>query len=164
MRHATARLEDGYYCITVANHRLITVIRFVVKGYTHPWKFFTNKLRLVLHACEILFSRIVCYSMIGKNKQGPRKNTPPLVRSTSDLTRHRTQNFHGGCVVSSASHCAVSAISLVRAALTKPVGIGPIWPVTGGNRSGPVSVWAGIRPKIKIQIWIQKNKKFLKIL
>ena len=27
----TARLEDGYCSITVANHRLITVIRFVGK-------------------------------------------------------------------------------------------------------------------------------------
>jgi hypothetical protein len=36
MRPLTARLEDGYYSITVANHRLITVIRFVAKSYTHP--------------------------------------------------------------------------------------------------------------------------------
>ena len=31
-----------------------------MKIYTHPWKNFANKLRLVLHACEILFSGIVC--------------------------------------------------------------------------------------------------------
>ena len=31
MRPLTARLEDGYYSITVANHRLITIIRFVAK-------------------------------------------------------------------------------------------------------------------------------------
>ena len=29
-------LEDCYCSITVANHRLITVIRFVAKIYTHP--------------------------------------------------------------------------------------------------------------------------------
>ena len=62
MRHLTARLEDGYCSITVANHRLITIIRFVVKSYTHPWKGFANKLHLVLHALKILFSGIVCRS------------------------------------------------------------------------------------------------------
>ena len=41
--------------VTVANHRLITVIRFVAKSYTHPLKCFANRLYLVLHACEILF-------------------------------------------------------------------------------------------------------------
>ena len=31
------RAFRGWYCsITVANHRLITVIRFVTKNYTHP--------------------------------------------------------------------------------------------------------------------------------
>ena len=33
-----ARLEDGYCSITVANHRLITVIKFVAKSYTQPKK------------------------------------------------------------------------------------------------------------------------------
>jgi len=59
MRPLTARLEDGYCRITVANHRLITVIRFVAKSYTHPYKDFANRLHLVhlvLHACQILFS------------------------------------------------------------------------------------------------------------
>ena len=36
MRPLTTRLEDGYCNITVANHKLITVIRFVAKIYTHP--------------------------------------------------------------------------------------------------------------------------------
>ena len=36
MRHLTARLEDGYCSINVANHRLITAIRFVAKNYIHP--------------------------------------------------------------------------------------------------------------------------------
>ena len=36
MRHLTARLEGDYCSITVANYRLITIIRFVVKSYTHP--------------------------------------------------------------------------------------------------------------------------------
>ena len=31
-----ARLEYGYCSITVSNHRLIIVIRFVAKSYTHP--------------------------------------------------------------------------------------------------------------------------------
>ena len=35
MRPLTA-LEDSYYSITVVNHRLITVIRFVAKSYTRP--------------------------------------------------------------------------------------------------------------------------------
>ena len=29
-------IRRWYYSITVANHRLITVIRFVAKSYTHP--------------------------------------------------------------------------------------------------------------------------------
>ena len=59
MRHLIAWLEDGYCSITVANQQLITTIRFVSKSYTHPWKDFANRLRLVLHACEILFSKNV---------------------------------------------------------------------------------------------------------
>ena len=35
MRPLTARLEDGYCSTTIANYRLITVIRFVAKSYTH---------------------------------------------------------------------------------------------------------------------------------
>ena len=31
-----SRLENSYCIITVANHRLITVIRFAAKSYTHP--------------------------------------------------------------------------------------------------------------------------------
>ena len=54
MRPLTAWLENSYYSIIVANHQLITVIRFVVKNYTHPWKDFANRLHLVHHACEIL--------------------------------------------------------------------------------------------------------------
>ena len=50
----------GWYCsITVANHQLITAIRFVSKIYTRSWKNFTNRLYLVLHASEILFSKNV---------------------------------------------------------------------------------------------------------
>ena len=57
MRHLTTRLEDGYCSITVANHLLITIIRFVAKSYTHPWIFFANRLHLVHHTSEIPFSR-----------------------------------------------------------------------------------------------------------
>ena len=35
MRSLTARLEDCYCNITVANYRLITIIIFVAKSYTH---------------------------------------------------------------------------------------------------------------------------------
>ena len=67
IRPLTARLDDDYCSITVANNRLIIVIRFVAKNYTHPWKSFANKFRLVLYACEIFSRRIVC--VIG-NQQG----------------------------------------------------------------------------------------------
>ena len=43
-------IRGGYCSITVANHRLITVVKFIVKSYIHPWKFFVNRLYLVLHA------------------------------------------------------------------------------------------------------------------
>ena len=66
MRPLTARLEDGYCSITVANHRLITIIRFVVKSYTHLWKGFANKLHLVLHALKILFLGSVCATHCSK--------------------------------------------------------------------------------------------------
>ena len=56
--------------VTVANHRLITVIRFVTKSYTHLQKSFTNKLRLVLHACEIFFLKIVRARFLMGTKQG----------------------------------------------------------------------------------------------
>ena len=35
MRPLTARLDDSYCSITVANYELITVIRFVAKSDTH---------------------------------------------------------------------------------------------------------------------------------
>ena len=50
MRSLDAQLEHGYCSIIVANHELITVIRFVAKSYTHFLKSFANKFRLVLHA------------------------------------------------------------------------------------------------------------------
>ena len=49
--------------------------------------------------------------------------------------------------------------------LQKPVGTGPVWPVT--SQTGPVRFRFGPvpnRPKFIIWIWIQKNEKFLKIL
>ena len=42
--------EDSYCSITVANHRLITIIRFVAKNYIHFRKNFINRFHLVLHA------------------------------------------------------------------------------------------------------------------
>ena len=65
MRFLTARLEDNYCSINVANHELITIIRFVAKSYTHPWKSFANKLHLGAHACKILF---VAQIVLAKNK------------------------------------------------------------------------------------------------
>ena len=56
MKPLTARLDDGHSSITVANHELITIIRLVAKSYTHLWKFFTNRLYLVIHAYKIFFS------------------------------------------------------------------------------------------------------------
>ena len=35
MRHLTVQLDDDYCSITIANYRLITIIRFVVKSYTY---------------------------------------------------------------------------------------------------------------------------------
>ena len=36
MRSLTARLNDSYCSITVADYELITVIKFIAKSYTHP--------------------------------------------------------------------------------------------------------------------------------
>ena len=55
MRPLTAWLEDYYCSITVVNHQLITVIRFVAKSYIRLWKDFVNRLHLALYACEIFF-------------------------------------------------------------------------------------------------------------
>ena len=54
MRPLTARLEDGHCSITVVNHQLITIIRFISKSYIRLRKSFANRFHLVLHACEIL--------------------------------------------------------------------------------------------------------------
>ena len=70
MRPLTAHLEDGYCSITVANHLLITVIRFVAKSYTHPWKGFTNRLHLVFHTCEIPFSKNMRARILARSKHG----------------------------------------------------------------------------------------------
>ena len=49
MRSLTVRLEVSYCSITVSNHRLITVIRFVSKSYTRLWKSFANYWFLTKH-------------------------------------------------------------------------------------------------------------------
>ena len=76
MRPLTGRLEDGYCSITIANHGLITVIIFVSKSYTHPWKGFTNKFRLLLHACIRLFVKIFSWckpntAIVGASEKMP---------------------------------------------------------------------------------------------
>ena len=40
---------------SLPNQQLITVIRFVSESYIRPWKSFTNRLHLVLHAEVCLF-------------------------------------------------------------------------------------------------------------
>ena len=70
-RLLTVWFEDGYCNITIANRRLITVIRFVVKNYIHPWKNFANRLHLMLHAYEIFFSKNMRATMLARSKHGP---------------------------------------------------------------------------------------------
>ena len=36
MWYLTAQSEDGHCSITVANHQLIIVIKFIAKSYIHP--------------------------------------------------------------------------------------------------------------------------------
>ena len=72
-------LEDGYCSIcsiTVANHQLITVIKFVVKSYTHSY--FANRLHLVLHACEILLLENVHALFLEFSKTDPNTTSAPL--------------------------------------------------------------------------------------
>ena len=70
IRSLTVRFKNDYCSVIVANYRLITVIRFVVKNYDHPWKGFANKLHLVFYVREILFLGIVCGSCGMQTKQG----------------------------------------------------------------------------------------------
>ena len=53
--------------VTVANHRLIIVIWFIAKSYTHPWRDFANRLHLVLHA----EARISVLGNLERNQTGP---------------------------------------------------------------------------------------------
>ena len=75
--------------ITVANHQLITIIRFVAKSYTHPWRSFANKLYLVLYACEILFLGNV-------HSRNPRilglNQTRPLITSVKHMEKTKPIN------------------------------------------------------------------------
>ena len=48
-------IRCSYCSITVSNHGGTWLIRFVSKNYTHPWKSFANKFRLVLYAYIRLF-------------------------------------------------------------------------------------------------------------
>ena len=67
MRPLTARLEIDYCSINVANHRSITIIRFVAKSYVHLWKSFTNRPHLILHTCKIFLVAQVLLN----NQTGP---------------------------------------------------------------------------------------------
>ena len=69
MSPLNARLEDDYCSITVANHRLIIVIRFVAKNYIHPWNDFANRLHLVLHARKIFFPKNMRARILVLSKQ-----------------------------------------------------------------------------------------------
>ena len=84
MRSLTAWLEDDYCSITVVNHRLITVIRFVAKNYIHPWKGFANRLYLVLHAYEILFSENMRVRTLARSKHGPTHGPRDLLVSSEE--------------------------------------------------------------------------------
>ena len=66
MRSLTARLEDDYCSINVANDELIGIIRFrfVAQSYTLLSKSFTNKLYLILHA-YYLEVRLTCFDLTG---------------------------------------------------------------------------------------------------
>jgi len=91
MRPLTVWLEDDYCSIAVANYRLITVITFVAKSYIHPWKDFANRLNLVLHAREILFSGNVRARTVGRSKQG---HHVLQSQSTNKLQREAFQSLH----------------------------------------------------------------------
>ena len=72
--------------VTVANHRLITVIKFVAKSYTHPLKNFTNKFYLLLYACEILFLKNVRAIFI-ECQTRPKVNTSRALISSTRRSR-----------------------------------------------------------------------------
>ena len=61
-------IKLSYCSIIVDNYGGTWLIRFVSKNYAHPWKFFANKLRLVLHACICLF---VKKKIMKTSKHGP---------------------------------------------------------------------------------------------
>ena len=91
MRHLTAWLEDGYCSITVANHQLITVIRFISKIYIRPWNDFANRLHLVLHVKIRLFVKFWF---------DPKPNAAyvsTLCSATFSVPR-RAENLHGNCL------------------------------------------------------------------
>ena len=87
MRPLTAWLENGYCSIIIAYHQLITVIRFVVKSYTHPWRSFANTLHLVLHVYEILLSRNMCAMNSGMQAPNPTGPLYTLVAGWRSMTK-----------------------------------------------------------------------------
>ena len=91
MRSLTAWLKDGYCSITVANHQLITVIRFISKIYIRPWNDFANRLHLVLHAKIRIFVKFWF---------DPKPNAAyvsTLCSATFSVPR-RAENLHGNCL------------------------------------------------------------------
>ena len=81
MKPLTVWLEDGYCSITVANHQLITVIRFITKNYTYSWKDFTIRFYLTLHACEILFSEKKIHASFVAKPNKALDSSPPKAGS-----------------------------------------------------------------------------------
>ena len=152
MRFLTARLEDGYCSITVASHRLITVVRFVAKSYTHLLKNFANRFYLVHHACEIFFSKSLRARIVAKQTR-PRSSSllmHAMDRPLPSSTTPRQQDwlsalpFLRSCNVASASSClpvkwsmhfhlrpAANSTPLMRCHAHPPAGMIP------SSRAGP---------------------------
>ena len=107
MRQVTVQLEDDYYSITVANHRLITVIRFVAKSYTHLWRGFVNRLHLIFYACEI-FSRLACARNTGGK---PNKALMNLLTAWLE---------DGYCSIIVANHQLITVIRFITKNYTHP--------------------------------------------
>ena len=89
MRFLTAWLENDYYSITVANHILITIIRFISKSYTHMWKDFANKFCLVLHTCICFFWKKISFSQ--PNTAITATRTTKKIKKSSSRCRRQQQ-------------------------------------------------------------------------
>ena len=71
-------IERSHCSITVANYDETWLIRFVSKSYTHMWKSFANKFRLVLHACIRHFVKKIswCHPNMAQKDEGESSSPP----------------------------------------------------------------------------------------